>query len=89
MTDQAEVSLTGVVEFICNELNNILPEPATAPLTAETDMTEDINVDSLGVMNLVFALEEKYDIAIPLNALSDIRKINELAELILKVHSER
>ena len=69
-----------ITSFICEELQKVLsPDMA---LSAETDMTNDITVDSVAVMDLVFALEEEFDVAIPLNSLADIRKIGELADLV-------
>jgi len=56
-------------------------------MTAETDMTQDLNVDSLTAMDLVFELEENYDISIPLNDLGDIYKIGQLAELVERLRS--
>ena len=75
-----------IINFICKEIAKALPEAPA--LTAETDMTTDVSVDSLATMNLVFALEEKFDISIPLNALADIRKISELATLVQKLKDE-
>ena len=72
-----------VVNFICEALAKALPDAPA--LTAESDMTTDVNVDSLATMDLVFALEERFDISIPLNALADIRKIHELASLVQKL----
>ena len=69
-----------IIDFICRELEKVLPE--ASGLNADTDMTTDIAVDSVLVMELVFELEEKFDVSIPLNSLADIRKIKELAELV-------
>lgn len=76
-----------IVDFICQELAKVAPEIDAKTLNAQTDMTADIAVDSVLIMELVFELEEKYDISIPLNALADIRKIKELAALVEKLSS--
>lgn len=52
------------------------------PLTEATDITTDLHVDSLAVMELVFALEERFDVSIPLNELGDIRTIGQIAQLV-------
>ncbi|MBX9726384.1 MAG: acyl carrier protein, partial [Rickettsiales bacterium] len=44
--------------------------------------TTDLHVDSLAVMELVFALEERFDVSIPLNELGDIRTIGQIAQLV-------
>lgn len=52
------------------------------PLTEATDITTDLHVDSLAVMELVFALEERFNISIPLNELGDVRTIGQIAQLV-------
>ena len=72
-----------IVEFICQEIGKLAD--VKSELTAETDLTTDLNINSVLVMDLVFTLEEKYDISIPLNDLSDVYKIGELADLVKKM----
>ncbi len=47
-----------------------------------TDILEDLEVDSLSVMNFIMKLEDRFDISIPLNVLSDIRTVGDLAATI-------
>lgn len=58
-------------------------------LNEQTDITTDLHVDSLAVMELIFTLEEGFDISIPLNELGDIRTIGQLAALIEKKIARR
>ena len=51
-------------------------------LSAETDMTADMKIDSMDVMELVFTLEEAFDASVPVNDLSNVYKIGELATLV-------
>ena len=51
-------------------------------ITEDTDMTSELNIDSVTVMDLMFTLEEEFDISVPLNELADIHKIGELADMI-------
>jgi len=76
-----------VTTFICQELSKVLKTPQD--LDAQTDMTTDISVDSVAIMDLTFVLEEEFDVSIPLNALADISKIGELAALVEKLQGER
>ena len=76
-----------IVSFICDELEKVNPDNIS--LSADTDMTTDLNVDSLAVMDLMFAIEERFDVSIALNELSDIRKISELADLVFKAAEKR
>lgn len=75
------------VDFICVTLARLMEKAPSVTMTAETDMTQDLNVDSLTAMDLVFELEENYDISIPLNDLGDIYKIGQLAELVERLRS--
>lgn len=58
-------------------------------LKAETRFTEDLNFDSLVVMEFVAAVEDAFDISVPLNILPDIATVNDLAVAIEKIlHDE-
>ena len=50
-----------------------------------TDILEDLEVDSLSVMNFIMKLEDHFDISIPLNVLSDIRTVGDLATTIAQL----
>ena len=73
-----------VVEKIIEELKSLNEEFAKVELKGSTNMTTDIQVDSLDVMELVFSLEEAFDASIPVNELSNVFTIDELAALTLK-----
>ena len=47
-----------------------------------TDISGDLNIDSVSVMDFVMEVEDKFDIDIPLNLLSDTRTISQLIEVI-------
>lgn len=51
-------------------------------LTPETDISGDLNIDSVSVMDFVMEVEDKFDIDIPLNLLSDTRTISQMIEVI-------
>ena len=51
-------------------------------LTEATDINADLNVDSVIVLDFIMTLEDKYDISIPLNLLSDVRTVGELAATV-------
>lgn len=51
-------------------------------LTERTDISADLNVDSVAVLDLLMTLEDKYDISIPMNLLADVRTVGELAATI-------
>ena len=51
-------------------------------LKPETDISADLNIDSVAVMDFVMEVEDKFDIDIPLNILSDTRTIADLIGVI-------
>lgn len=69
-----------IVERICAELEEF--NTNSIALDAETDIATDLNIDSVAIMDLIFALEEEYDISIPVNDLADITRVRELAALV-------
>ncbi len=51
-------------------------------LKSETDIATDLNIDSVTVMDFVMEVEDRFDIEIPLNLLSETRTIAELAQVV-------
>lgn len=48
----------------------------------ETKFTEDLNFDSLVVMEFVAEVEDRFDVSVPLNLLPDIATIGDFAETL-------
>ena len=69
-----------ILQTIMTELQKVNEENIT--LSETTDITTDLHVDSLAIMELVFALEERFDVSIPLNDLGDVRTIGQIAQLV-------
>jgi len=55
------------------------------PITAETDISQDLTLDSVAVLDLLMELEEKFDVSIPLNLVPEIRTVGQLAETVRKL----
>ncbi len=51
-------------------------------LTADTDISADLNIDSVAVMDFVMEVEDHFDIEIPLNQVAETRTVAELAAVI-------
>ncbi len=49
----------------------------------------DTELDSFALVEVVFSLENKYDVTFPQETLYELRTINELAELIEKILKEK
>jgi len=59
------------------------------PVTAESRIAEDLNMDSLAIMNFIMTLEDRYDIALPIDKLATITTVGGLADLIVELSSDR
>ncbi len=57
---------------------------AGKPLNADTDISSDLNIDSVAVMDFVMEVEDHFDIEIPLNIVSETRTIGDLAAVVEK-----
>lgn len=51
-------------------------------LSPRTDISSDLNIDSVTVMDFVMEVEDHFDIEIPLNVLSETRTVEDLARVV-------
>ncbi len=47
-----------------------------------TDLVEGLGLDSFKVLDLLLEVEDEFDISIPMNVLTDVRSVKDLAEKI-------
>jgi len=69
-----------VLTAVCGELQKFNSD--NVALSPDTDISRDLDIDSVAVMDLIFALEERYDVSVPLNQLSEVNTVGELAQLV-------
>ncbi|WP_119269753.1 acyl carrier protein [Taklimakanibacter deserti] len=55
---------------------------AKITLKPETDISGDLNIDSVSVMDFVMEVEDHFNIDIPLNVLSETRSIADLVKVV-------
>jgi acyl carrier protein len=55
---------------------------AKIPLEPETDISGDLNIDSVSVMDFVMEVEDHFNIDIPLNVLSETRSLADLVKVV-------
>lgn len=51
-------------------------------LTLDTNITADLNIDSVAVLDLIMEVEDIYEVSFPVNRLSEIRTIGDLVDAI-------
>jgi len=73
-------------EEILGKLKELLQKFNTnnIELSETTDISTDLNIDSVAVMDFIMEVEDAYDIDIPLNVLSETRTMADLADVVVK-----
>ena len=75
-----------VVDIIIKELLVIMPN--ASDIVSETNIVRDLSLDSLAVMDLVMALEDYFDISIPLDRIADTETVFQLAGVVQSLQTE-
>jgi acyl carrier protein len=75
---------------ILPELYKIIREIVNDPpeLRPETDFGKDLGLDSLAVMRMLEQVEDRFDVLVPINMVSDIRTLGDFAEQLIKLLAE-
>ena len=78
--------MTADAEQISREICGLLEayNKANVTLTGTTDLTTDLEMDSVAAMNLVMEIEDKYEIDIPINLLSEVTCADHLAKIVVQ-----
>jgi acyl carrier protein len=59
--------------------------PDGMEISLKTDLTVDLPLESLKVMEVLLTLEDNFNVSIPINILSDIRTVEDLVQQIQKL----
>ena len=54
-------------------------------LTEATEISADLNIDSVAILDLLMTIEDAYDISIPINLLADVRTVGDLASIVKRM----
>ena len=57
-------------------------------VTASSDISRDLAVDALALMNIVMEREDRFDISIPIDRLSEVQTVGDLAALIDNIRNK-
>jgi acyl carrier protein len=61
----------------------------TQPITGTTVIVDDLGLDSLAVMDFVMEIEDKLDLSVPLDRLTDIRSVDDMARCLTELTTAR
>jgi acyl carrier protein len=70
-------------QAIEDALSTALPEVESLDWNAT--LTSDMGLDSVQIMNLVMEIEDNLDISVPVDILSDVTTLNELATQLTRL----
>ncbi len=56
-------------------------------ITDDTNIARDLGLDSLATMNFIMALEDEYDISIPLDRVAQVETVGDLVQAIEQLRS--
>ena len=57
--------------------------PKGIEITADTDLSADLLMDSVAAMNLVMEIEDRFEIDIPISLLPDVNSLQDLVDVVL------
>lgn len=69
-----------IYDKVCELLKPCNPE--NRPISRQTGIVSDLEVDSVAVFDLVMAIEDHYDISIPMEMVTDIKTVGELVNAV-------
>jgi acyl carrier protein len=80
MADEQEIlrEITGALEEIGK---------ATGPVTLETSILHDLNLDSVAAMDFIMLLETRLDTVIPMDQMAGIETIGDLVRVLMRADS--
>ncbi len=60
----------------------LLAEQTSAQVAPETDLINDLELESVQIMAFVTDVEDHFDIAIALESLADVHRLEQLADIV-------
>lgn len=81
----------GAARTLRDEISAIFEQVLGRPVVIkdDTDIVEDLGMDSLGVMNFVMAIEDFYDVSIPLDRVAQIQTVADLIRAVEELKAGR
>jgi len=67
------------------EILGPLSEERVPVIGEDTQLTGDLELDSLKIMEMLTDAEDAFDISIPINEVSDVKTVGDLADVIQKI----
>ncbi len=75
-----------IFKLIHDEVRKLKPD--VAGITPETDLTQELGLDSVQVLEMCMQLEDRLDLSIPINRLGSVRTAGQLAATLATLQAE-
>ncbi len=72
----------GIADALCQTVGRRIE------IADDTNIARDLGLDSLAIMNFIMALEDEYDISIPLDRVAQVETVGDLAGAIEELRSK-
>ncbi len=83
-----DISRDEIVARLKNELVELLALESSDEINEDTRLVEDLDIDSLGMVDLVMQVEDCFDVVLPTNSdLSKIKTFRDVVDLLCKPQS--
>lgn len=83
VVDKAE-SVSLELDVLREIRHQLLPyQVGDRPITGATVIADGSTIDSLTLMDVIMALEDRFDVSLPINLIAEIRTVDQLADTIL------
>jgi acyl carrier protein len=86
ISNEIDVANRSVRDEVASIFEQVIGHPVQ--INDDTDIVEDLGMDSLGVMNFVMAIEDFYDISIPLDRITQVQTVADLIAAVEELRSE-
>ena len=75
-----------IVQLLCDRLADLSKTPEES-ISPETNLITQLSIDSIKLLGLIMEIEDNFDISVPVNALTDVVTVRNLADLIYRIKS--
>lgn len=74
-----------IMRLLCDRLSVLTNSELL--ITPDTNLISQLSIDSIKLLNLIMEIEDTFDVSIPINGLTDVQTVRQLADLVYKVKS--
>ncbi len=86
LSTQNDDGIKAIMLEIQNQLRSRTSD--STKIGPQTNITRDLGLDSLAIMDFIFDLEDSFDISIPMERIAEVQTISDLAQAIAILQKE-